>query len=101
MVIALSALTFSSSSYAAAPKGICLKLNKQLKFNNQTYYLKLINNKYELKIWHADWYGDINKNVNDYNTNYSVFTDAKNRMNLFIPYEYKTIENIVIKTTNR
>jgi len=68
------------------------------KHNNQTYYLKLVNKKYELKLWHSGWYGDINKSVNDYNTNYSVFTEAKNRVNLFIPYEYKTIENIVIKS---
>ncbi len=66
------------------------------KKGNDTYYYKLINGKYELKLYHPGWIGNVHDSkVKNYT--YKSFTDEKNGVNIFLILE-KSLHLSIFKT---
>ena len=53
--------------------------------DGNSYYYKFLNGKFILRFYHLGWFGNLN--TTDKNTNYWIFPDEKNGVNLIIPVE--------------
>lgn len=66
------------------------------KKGNDTYYYKLINGRYELKLYHTGWIGNIHDSKIKHYT-YKAFTDEKNGVNIFLILE-RSLHLSIFKT---
>lgn len=61
------------------------------KKGNDSYYYKLIDGKYKLKLYYNGWIGDVHKKEPDV---YKVFVDEKNKVSIFLRIEYDLFKSI-------